>query len=182
MAIAERCLAHRFNRPGHDDRRPPHVRLVSATATSWRGSPREAASLAGHLKLGKLVYLYDDEPRHARRARVAELHRGRPAALRGLRLAGPARRERQHRPRRHRPRDPGRPIGQTGTPDDHRRADHHRLRLAEQGRHVARRTAARSGPRKSPLTKKALGLGMDGALLCARRGAAALPRARSRGA
>ena len=31
----------------------------SPTATSWRASPREAASLAGHLKLGKLIYLYD---------------------------------------------------------------------------------------------------------------------------
>ena len=33
MAIAERSSAARYNRPGHDDRRPPHLRASSATAT-----------------------------------------------------------------------------------------------------------------------------------------------------
>ena len=59
MAIAERFLAARFNRPGHDDRRSPHVRLVS-DGDLMEGISHEAASLAGHLKLGKLIYLYDD--------------------------------------------------------------------------------------------------------------------------
>ena len=39
MAIAERRLAAEFNRPGHDDRRPPDVRASPPTATSRRASP-----------------------------------------------------------------------------------------------------------------------------------------------
>ena len=33
LAIAERFLAERYNRPHHDDRRPPHLRDLLATAT-----------------------------------------------------------------------------------------------------------------------------------------------------
>ena len=60
MAIAERRLAAEFNPPGHDDRRPLDVRASAPTATSRRASPRRRRSLAGHLRLGKLVILYDD--------------------------------------------------------------------------------------------------------------------------
>ena len=58
MAIAERALAHRFNRPGYDIVDHFTYALVS-DGDLMEGISAEAASLAGHLKLGKLVYLYD---------------------------------------------------------------------------------------------------------------------------
>ena len=58
MAIAERMLAHRFNRPGHTvvDHR---TYAIVSDGDLMEGISGEAASLAGHLKLGKLIYLYD---------------------------------------------------------------------------------------------------------------------------
>ena len=59
MAIAERRLAAEFNRPGHNliDH---FVYVICSDGDLQEGIAAEAASLAGHLKLGKLVYLYDD--------------------------------------------------------------------------------------------------------------------------
>ena len=146
MAIAERLLAHRFNRPGHDDRRPPDV--LPRGRRRPHGGDLLGGGLARRASEAREARLpLRRQPRHARRAREAELHRGRARALRGLRLADPARRERQHRPRRDRPGDPDR-RRPAGTAHDHRRAHDDRLRLAEQGGHERRRTAARSGPRK----------------------------------
>ncbi len=58
MAIAERSLAHRFNRPGYDvvDH---HTYALVSDGDLMEGLSAEAASIAGHLKLGKLIYLYD---------------------------------------------------------------------------------------------------------------------------
>ncbi len=59
MAIAEAHLAAEFNRPGF----PIIDHYVYAIVTDgdlMEGVASEAASLAGHLKLGKLIYLYDD--------------------------------------------------------------------------------------------------------------------------
>jgi transketolase len=58
MAIAERMLAHRFNRPGHTIVDHRTYALVS-DGDLMEGISGEAGSLAGHLKLGKLIYLYD---------------------------------------------------------------------------------------------------------------------------
>jgi len=58
MAIAERMLAHRFNRPGHTIVDHRTFALVS-DGDLMEGISAEAASLAGHMGLGKLVYLYD---------------------------------------------------------------------------------------------------------------------------
>ena len=58
MAIAERALAHRFNRPGHTVIDHMTYALVS-DGDLMEGVAAEAGSLAGHLRLGKLVYLYD---------------------------------------------------------------------------------------------------------------------------
>ncbi len=58
MAIAERHLAAVFNRPGYDVVDHYTYGLVS-DGDLMEGISYEAASLAGHLKLGKLVYLYD---------------------------------------------------------------------------------------------------------------------------
>ncbi len=59
MAIAERLLAQRYNRPGHEIISHNTYALVS-DGDLEEGVSSEAASLAGHLHLGKLIYLYDD--------------------------------------------------------------------------------------------------------------------------
>jgi transketolase len=58
MAIAERYLARYFNRPGHEIIDHHTFALVS-DGDVMEGVACEAASLAGHLGLGKLIYLYD---------------------------------------------------------------------------------------------------------------------------
>ncbi|MDX1511188.1 MAG: transketolase [Nitriliruptorales bacterium] len=59
MAIAGARLAEEFNRPGHDiiDNR---VYAIVSDGDIMEGVASEAASLAGHLRLGNIVYLYDD--------------------------------------------------------------------------------------------------------------------------
>jgi len=59
MAIAERYLAAHFNQPGHvivDH----YTYGIAGDGDLMEGISHEAASLAGHLGLGKLIYLYDD--------------------------------------------------------------------------------------------------------------------------
>ncbi len=59
MAMAERFLAARYNRPGHTI--VDHMTYAMlGDGDMMEGITHEAASLAGHLKLGKLVWLYDD--------------------------------------------------------------------------------------------------------------------------
>ena len=58
MAIAERALAYRFNRPGFELVNHHTFALIS-DGDVMEGLTHEAASLAGHLKLGKLICLYD---------------------------------------------------------------------------------------------------------------------------
>ncbi len=58
MAIAERMLAHRFNRPGFPIVDHRTYALLS-DGDMMEGVCAEAASLAGHLRLGKLIFLYD---------------------------------------------------------------------------------------------------------------------------
>jgi len=59
MAIAERHLAAEFNRPGHTIVDHYTYAIVS-DGDLMEGVASEAASLAGHLRLGKLITLYDD--------------------------------------------------------------------------------------------------------------------------
>jgi len=59
MAIAEAYLAAHFNRPGHKIVDHYTYAIVS-DGDLMEGVASEAASLAGHLRLGKLIYLYDD--------------------------------------------------------------------------------------------------------------------------
>lgn len=59
MAMAERFLAGRYNRPGQTIVDHYTYAIVS-DGDLMEGISSEAASLAGHLKLGKLIYLYDD--------------------------------------------------------------------------------------------------------------------------
>ncbi|HEV8400130.1 MAG TPA: transketolase, partial [Gemmatimonadales bacterium] len=59
MAIAEAQLAAQFNRPGHEivDH---YTYFLASDGDLMEGISHEACSLAGHLKLGKLIGLYDD--------------------------------------------------------------------------------------------------------------------------
>ncbi len=59
MALAEAQLAARYNRPDHAiiDH---HTYAIVSDGDLMEGVASEAASLAGHLKLGKLICLYDD--------------------------------------------------------------------------------------------------------------------------
>jgi len=59
MAMAERWLAHRFNKPGHTI--VDHFTYVFCSdGDLMEGISHEAAELAGHQKLGKLIWIYDD--------------------------------------------------------------------------------------------------------------------------
>jgi transketolase len=58
LAIAEAHLAARFNKPGHNivDH---YTYVILGDGCNMEGIASEAASLAGHLKLGKLIMMYD---------------------------------------------------------------------------------------------------------------------------
>jgi transketolase len=59
MAIAEKWLAEKYNRPGYNiiDH---YTYAVVSDGDMMEGITSEAASLAGTLELGKIIYLYDD--------------------------------------------------------------------------------------------------------------------------
>ena len=59
MAMVERWLAHRFNRPGHTvvDHR---TWVFCSDGDLMEGVSHEAAELAGHHRLGKLTWIFDD--------------------------------------------------------------------------------------------------------------------------
>lgn len=59
MAIAQQYMAERYNRPGFDlfDYK---IYAICSDGDLMEGVSAEAASIAGHLKLGNLIYLYDD--------------------------------------------------------------------------------------------------------------------------
>ncbi len=59
FALAERWLAHRFNRPGHPV--VDHFTYVLCSdGDLMEGLSHEAAAIAGHQKLGKLIWIFDD--------------------------------------------------------------------------------------------------------------------------
>ena len=59
MAIAQQYIASRYNKPGFDlfDYK---IYAICSDGDIMEGVSSEAASLAGHLKLGNLIYVYDD--------------------------------------------------------------------------------------------------------------------------
>jgi transketolase len=59
MAIAERWLAAHFNQPGHEIVNH-RVYAVAGDGCMMEGLSQEAASLAGHLRLSNLVWIYDN--------------------------------------------------------------------------------------------------------------------------
>lgn len=59
FAIAQKYLAARYNKPGF----PVfdyHIYAICSDGDMMEGVTSEAASLAGHLELGNIIYLYDD--------------------------------------------------------------------------------------------------------------------------
>jgi len=59
FAIAQKYLAATYNKPGFD-LFDYHVYAICSDGDMMEGVASEAASLAGHLELGNLIYLYDD--------------------------------------------------------------------------------------------------------------------------
>ncbi len=59
MAMAEKYLSETFNKPGFP-LLDYHIYGIVSDGDLMEGLSSEAASLAGHLKLGKIIYLYSD--------------------------------------------------------------------------------------------------------------------------
>ncbi len=60
MALAERMLAAHFNCAGEEPIVDHYVYAICSDGDIMEGISHEAASIAGHLGLGRLIYLYDD--------------------------------------------------------------------------------------------------------------------------
>ncbi len=88
MALAERMLAARFNREGHEivDH---HTFVIASDGDLEEGISGEASSLAGHLGLGRLIVVLRQQPHLDRGRYRTGVQRGRRQALRGIRLARP---------------------------------------------------------------------------------------------
>lgn len=59
MAIAQRWLASYFGRPGFEDLFDFHIHALCSDGCIMEGVGSEAASMAGHLRLGNLTWIYD---------------------------------------------------------------------------------------------------------------------------
>ena len=119
MAMGAAHLADKFNREGFpliDN----FVYAIVSDGDLMEGVASEAASLAGHLKLGRLIYLYDDN-RVTIEGFTTRLHEACPKAS----------------PRRHRTVEDGNdleastrhPRNRRDRPTPHLRQDRHRLRM-----------------------------------------------------
>ena len=147
MAIASRWLAARYNRPGFD-LFDFNVYALCSDGDLMEGVGGEAASLAGHLKLSNLCWIYDDnhitiEGKHRRWPSARTWPRGSPATAgtwsgwaTSTTWTGSS--------------APSATFQKTDRPAhaDHR-PQRDRLRLAEQGGHRTRPTARRWARRRS---------------------------------
>ncbi len=86
MALAEAFLAANFNRPGYA-LLDHYTYAICSDGDLEEGISHEAASLAGHLGLGKLIYFYDDNNISIDGPTSLSYSDNVPLALRGVRLA-----------------------------------------------------------------------------------------------
>ena len=178
MALAERMLAERYNRDGHEivDH---YTYVIASDGDLQEGIASEASSLAGHLGLGRLITFWDDnhisiegDTAISFTEDVAARYEAYGWHVQNLGEdigARPHRGGAGERARRHR----------QAVAD--RRPHPHRPGLAEQAGHPrrARRAARRRGDQAH---QGGLQLALPGAVLRPRRGARALPRVRGRAA
>ncbi len=141
MAIAERYLAGRYNRIGHEvvDH---HTYAICSDGDVMEGVAQEAASIAGQHALAKLVYVYDDNHITIDGSTAVSFDgEDKEQAVRGPGLARPARRGLRG------------PRGHRGGPDQRPRRG--RTSLARGGALAHRlprsaRRGHRGGPRQRP--------------------------------
>ena len=86
MAIAERWLAAHYNQPGFEDLIDFNVYAICSDGDMMEGISHEAASIAGHLKLSNLCWIYDNNHITIEGKTDAGLQRRRGRAVHGLRL------------------------------------------------------------------------------------------------
>ena len=142
MALAERMLAARFNRPGHDivDH---HTYVIASDGDLQEGVASEAVVARRPPRPRPPDRLLRRQPHLDRGRHRALVHRGRRQALRGLRLARPEPRRGHRRSSASRRRWPTR-ARSTDKPSLIIVRTPHRARLAEQAGHARRaRLAAR---------------------------------------
>ena len=140
MAIAQRFLADRYNRPQHDIV-DSWIYAICSDGDMMEGLSSESASIAGHLGLGRLVYVYDDN--HITIDGTTSLTfttEDKGQAVRGIWLARPARRRLRGSRRAARCARSGK--SRRGAPVADRAAKSHRVPGTARGRH-------REGPRLS---------------------------------
>ena len=144
MAIAQKWLANRYNRPGFEIF-DYNIYAVCGDGCLMEGVASEAASLAGHLGPRQPLLDLRQQPHHHRGKDAHHFYRGRRGAISGLRLECLACRRRQrHRAHRARPRDLSQDEGPAHV---HRSGQPHRLWFPPQTGHCrgARRAARRRG-------------------------------------
>jgi transketolase len=171
MALAERMQAERFNVDGHEivDH---YTYVIASDGDMQEGVQAEAASLAGHLGLGRLIAFYDDN--HITIEGDTPLAFTESVADRyeayGWHVQQP---RRGHRDRVARARA-GRRQGGRGPPEPDRRPHAHRARLAEQGgTHGAHGSPL--GEDEIRLTKQVYSFPSEEPFFVPGRGARALP-------
>ena len=83
MAIAEKWLAAHYNQPDHTIV-DYNIYTLCSDGDMMEGVASEAASLAAHLKLDNLCWIYDFQPRHAGRPLLLDVQRECWSAISGL--------------------------------------------------------------------------------------------------
>ncbi len=144
MAIAEAHLAARFNRPGHDDRRPPHLRPGGRRRHDGRRAGRGRAPSPATSSSASSSSSTTTTASPSRARRRVSFTEDVARALRRLRLARPARGRRQ-RPRRGRQ---GAPRGAAGRATGRRSS--RCARSSASARRTSRAPSTSTAPRSAP--------------------------------